>query len=98
EHAPRPPPTLATFLRLPQPLRLRTLAHLPGAQSIPICLSTGPGPPRLSQVRAAFNALPALSPREAPRSCTCVHALTRHGRRATPHHTIGRCWGNCCPH
>lgn len=91
-------PKLANLLRLAEALRVRDLAQLTGDQSMPISLFTGPGHPRLSQVRAAINAPPALSPREAPRSCTCVHALTRHGRHATPHHTIGRCWGNCCPH
>lgn len=81
-------PKLAILLRLAEALRVRDLAQLTGDQSMPISLFTGPGHPRLSQVRAAINALPALSPREAP---PVVHLRARldqawSARHSAPHH------------
>lgn len=81
-------PKLAILLRLAEALRVRDLAQLTGDQSMPISLFTGPGHPRLSQVRAAINAPPALSPREAP---PVVHLRARldqawSARHSAPHH------------
>jgi transcriptional regulator with XRE-family HTH domain len=87
-------PKLAMLLRLAEALRVRDLAQLTGDQSMPISLFTGPGHPRLSQVRTAVNALPALSPQEAP---PVVHLRARldqawAARHSSPHHreVLGR--------
>ncbi|WP_433699281.1 helix-turn-helix domain-containing protein [Nocardiopsis sp. CA-288880] len=81
-------PKLAMLLRLAEALRVRDLSQLTGDQSMPISLFTGPGHPRLSQVRAAINALPSLSPREAP---PVMHLRARldqawSARHSSPHH------------
>src|SRR5690606_32375208 len=47
-------------------LRVRDLSDLTGAQGLKVDLFTGPGHPRLGAVRAAVNALPALTETEAP--------------------------------
>ncbi|CAM3905925.1 helix-turn-helix transcriptional regulator [Nocardiopsis rhodophaea] len=59
-------PKLSVLLRLAEVLRVRDLAELTGAETLPIDLFTGPGHTRLSAVRAAINAVPMLSMREAP--------------------------------
>jgi transcriptional regulator with XRE-family HTH domain len=59
-------PKLAMLLRLAEALRVRDLSQLTGDQSMPISLFTGPGHARLPAVRAAINAMPALTQHEAP--------------------------------
>mgnify|MGYP001228267045 FL=1 len=81
-------PKLANLLRLAEALRVRDLSQLTGDQSMPISLFTGPGHPRLPRVREAVNALPALSPREAP---PVAHLRARldqawSARHSSPHH------------
>ncbi|TQN27744.1 helix-turn-helix protein [Haloactinospora alba] len=59
-------PKLPVLLRLAEALRVRDLAQLTGDQSVSVELFTGPGHSRLPAVRAAVNALPALTDRVAP--------------------------------
>lgn len=87
-------PKLAMLLRLAEALRVRDLAQLTGDQSMPISLFTGPGHTRLPEVRAAINAMPALTDRQAP---PVEHLRARLGqawtaRHSSPHHreVLGR--------
>lgn len=59
-------PKLTKLMRIAEALRIRNLAELTGAQSIPVEQFAGPGHARLAAVRAAVNAFPAPADREAP--------------------------------
>lgn len=87
-------PRLAVLLRLAEALRVRDLAQLTGDQSMPISLFSGPGHAWLPAVRAAINALPALTDRQAP---PVAHLRSRldqawAARHSSPHHreVLGR--------
>ena len=82
-------PKLPVLLRLAEALRVHDLAQLTGDQTSPhIDLFTGPGHERLPAVRAAVNALPALTARAAP---TVKHLRARlshawSARHSSPYH------------
>ncbi|MYV56493.1 helix-turn-helix domain-containing protein [Streptomyces sp. SID3212] len=59
-------PKLETIFRLADALRVRDLAELTGDQSVHVDLFAGPGHPRLAGVKAALDAFPLTSAREAP--------------------------------
>ncbi|WP_267246572.1 helix-turn-helix domain-containing protein [Streptomyces sp. PR69] len=81
-------PKLHMVLRIAEALRVRELAELTGDQSEPVSLFTGPGHARLPQVRAAVDAYPFASDREAPAHDHVKVRLARawQARHASPHH------------
>ncbi|MGW6741127.1 helix-turn-helix domain-containing protein [Streptomyces sp. NPDC055025] len=81
-------PKLATFLRLAEVLRVRDLSELTGDLSVPVALFAGPGHPRLGAVKAAVDAFPLATAREAP---SIVHIQARlagawKARHSSSHH------------
>jgi transcriptional regulator with XRE-family HTH domain len=59
-------PRLEVMLRLAEALRVRDLSDLTGDQSVHVALFTGPGHPQLAAVKAAVDAFPIATAREAP--------------------------------
>ncbi|MBT2420583.1 helix-turn-helix domain-containing protein [Streptomyces sp. ISL-22] len=59
-------PKLPMILRIAELLRVRDLSDLTGDQSVHVDLFTGPGHPRLAAVKAAVDAYPLITQREAP--------------------------------
>ncbi|WP_030443157.1 helix-turn-helix domain-containing protein [Actinoplanes subtropicus] len=59
-------PKLETILRIAEVLRVRDLSDLTGDQSVHVDLFVGPGHPRLAAVKAAVDAFPVATAREAP--------------------------------
>ncbi|WP_199880872.1 helix-turn-helix domain-containing protein [Streptomyces kebangsaanensis] len=82
------PPKLPMILRIAELLRVRDLADLTGDQSMHIDLFVGPGHPRLVSVRAAVDAFPFPSDREAPSAQHLRHRLDRAwaARHEAPNH------------
>lgn len=60
------PPGVDMFLRIAEALRVGNLADLTGRPDMRVDLFIGPGHPRLGAVRAAIDALPLGTEREAP--------------------------------
>lgn len=81
-------PKLATILRLAELLRVRDLADLTGDQSVHVALFTGPGHPRLAAVKAAVDAYPITTQREAPPAAHLRARLARAwaARHSSPNH------------
>lgn len=59
-------PRLEVILHLAELLRVRDLSDLTGDQSVHVALFTGPGHPQLAAVKAAVDAFPIATAREAP--------------------------------
>ncbi|SHJ23710.1 Transcriptional regulator, contains XRE-family HTH domain [Nocardiopsis flavescens] len=81
-------PRLPLLLRLAQALRVRDLAELTGAGSIPVEPFSGPGHRRLPAVRAAVNAFAPPADRPAP-PLPLLHSRLRGAwlaRHAAPDH------------
>ncbi|MFG3273108.1 helix-turn-helix domain-containing protein [Streptomyces luteogriseus] len=81
-------PKLAIVLRLAEILRVRDLSDLTGAQSMHVDLFTGPGHPRLPEVKAAVDAFPLGDRREAPPAAHLRARLARawSARHSAPNH------------
>ncbi|MFH8567142.1 helix-turn-helix domain-containing protein [Streptomyces sp. NPDC017993] len=81
-------PKLPMVLRIAEALRVQDLSDLAGDQSRPIALFTGPGHARLPQVRAAVDAFPLTTQREAPAPQHVRERLARAwgARHSAPHH------------
>ncbi|WP_232789115.1 helix-turn-helix domain-containing protein [Streptomyces odonnellii] len=81
-------PKLVTFLRLAEILRVRDLSELTGDLSVPIALFTGPGHPRLAAVKAAVDAFPLTTRRQAPPISHIQVRLARawESRHSAPNH------------
>ncbi|MEW9519425.1 helix-turn-helix domain-containing protein [Streptomyces tubercidicus] len=81
-------PKLPMVLRIAETLRVRDLSELTGDQSRAIALFTGPGHARLPHVRAALNAFPLATRREAPSPEHLRERLVRAwtARHSAPHH------------
>ena len=81
-------PKLDMMLRIAEVLRVRDLADLTGDQSAHVDLFAGPGHPRLAAVKAAVDAFPVASHREAPPiahiSARLAHAWS--ARHSAPNH------------
>lgn len=67
-------PSLPTVLRIAEALRVRDLSDLTGDQAMPMTMFVGPGHARLPAVRAAIDAFPLTTEREAP---SAAHLRTR---------------------
>ncbi|CAM5251427.1 hypothetical protein SGLAM104S_01647 [Streptomyces glaucescens] len=82
------PPKLPMILRIAELLRVRDLADLTGDQSLHIDLFIGPGHPRLAAVKAAVDAFPITTDRQAPSTQHLRHRLDRAwaARHEAPHH------------
>ncbi|MEV5770147.1 helix-turn-helix domain-containing protein [Streptomyces antimycoticus] len=81
-------PGLPMILRIAEVLRVRDLAELTGDQAMPIDLFIGPGHAKLPAVRAAIDAFPLATDREAP---SAVHLSARlesawAARHSSPNH------------
>ncbi|WP_226967326.1 helix-turn-helix domain-containing protein [Streptomyces phaeolivaceus] len=70
-------PKLEIVLRIAELLRVRDLSDLTGDQSVRVALFAGPGHPRLAAVKAAVDAFPLTTQREAP---PAVHLRARLAR------------------
>ncbi|MFF3749841.1 helix-turn-helix domain-containing protein [Streptomyces sp. NPDC002018] len=81
-------PKLETLLRLAEVLRVGDLSELTGDLSVPVALFTGPGHPRLAAVKAAIDAFPLTTAREAPPTAHIQARLARawKARHSAPHH------------
>ncbi|MFJ1964912.1 helix-turn-helix domain-containing protein [Streptomyces massasporeus] len=81
-------PKLAIVLRLAEILRVRDLSDLTGNQSVHADLFTGPGHPRLPEVKAAVDAFPLGARREAPPAAHLRARLARawSARHSAPNH------------
>lgn len=81
-------PRLEIILRLAEILRVRDLADLTGEQSLHVDLFTGPGHPRLPEVKAAVDAFPLGVRREAPPAAHLQARLARawSARHSAPNH------------
>ena len=81
-------PKLEVVLRLAEILRVRDLSDLTGDQSVHIDLFTGPGHPRLPEVKAAVDAFPLGARREAPPAAHLRARLARawSARHSAPNH------------
>ena len=81
-------PKLPTILRIAELLRVRDLADLTGDQSLHIDLFVGPGHPRLAAVKAAIDAFPFTSDREAPSTQHLRNQLDHawSARHSAPNH------------
>ena len=81
-------PKLEVVLRLAEILRVRDLSDLTGDQSVHVDLFTGPGHPRLPEVKAAIDAFPLTMQRQAPRADHLRARLTRAwaARHHAPNH------------
>ncbi|MFK0018178.1 helix-turn-helix domain-containing protein [Streptomyces sp. NPDC090798] len=81
-------PRLEVVLRLAEILRVRDLSDLTGDQSVHVDLFTGPGHIRLPEVKAAIDAFPLGSRREAPPAAHLRARLARAwaARHSAPNH------------
>jgi transcriptional regulator with XRE-family HTH domain len=81
-------PKLEVILRLAEILRVRDLSDLTGNQSVSTDLFTGPGHPRLPEVKAAVDAFPLASRVEAPPTAHLRARLERAwaARHSAPNH------------
>ncbi|MGW2210105.1 helix-turn-helix domain-containing protein [Streptomyces sp. NPDC001781] len=81
-------PKLDVVLRLAEILRVRDLSDLTGDQSVQVGLFTGPGHPRLPEVKAAVDAFPLGARREAPPAAHLQARLARawSARHSAPNH------------
>lgn len=81
-------PKLDVVLRLAEILRVRDLSDLTGDQSVHVDLFTGPGHVRLPEVKAAVDAFPLGSSREAPPTEHLRARLARAwaARHSAPNH------------
>lgn len=81
-------PKLEVVLRLAEILRVRDLSDLTGDQSVHVDLFTGPGHPRLPEVKAAVDAFPLTTQRPAPPSAHLRARLARAwaARHSAPNH------------
>jgi transcriptional regulator with XRE-family HTH domain len=81
-------PKLEVVLRLAEILRVRDLSDLTGDQSVHVDLFTGPGHPRLPEVKAAVDAFPLGARREAPPAAHLRARLARawSARHSAPNH------------
>ncbi|MEI5522357.1 helix-turn-helix transcriptional regulator [Streptomyces brasiliscabiei] len=81
-------PKLETILRIAELLRVRDLTDLTGDQSVHIALFAGPGHPRLAAVKAAVDAFPLTTQREAPPAAHLRARLARawEARHKAPNH------------
>jgi transcriptional regulator with XRE-family HTH domain len=81
-------PKLAIVLRLAEILRVRDLSDLTGNQSVHVDLFTGPGHPRLPEVKAAVDAFPLGARSEAPPAAHLRARLARawSARHSAPNH------------
>ncbi|MGQ4349674.1 helix-turn-helix domain-containing protein [Streptomyces sp. SAS_275] len=77
-------PKLEIVLRLAEILRVRDLSDLTGDQSVHTALFTGPGHARLPEVKAAVDAFPLGTRREAP---PAAHLRARLARAWTARHS-----------
>ncbi|MFE6993375.1 helix-turn-helix domain-containing protein, partial [Streptomyces pharetrae] len=82
------PPKLPMILRIAELLRVRDLADLTGDQSLHVDLFIGPGHPRLAAVKAAVDAFPITTDRQAPSTQHLRHRLDRAwaARHEAPNH------------
>jgi len=81
-------PKLDTILRIAELLRVRDLSDLTGDQSVHVDLFAGPGHPRLGAVKAAVDAFPLTTRREAPPTAHLSARLARAwaARHSAPNH------------
>jgi transcriptional regulator with XRE-family HTH domain len=81
-------PSLEMILRIAEALRVRDLADLTGYPGLHVDLFAGPGHPRLAAVRAAIDAFPLSTDREAPRVAHLLARLARAwgARHSAPDH------------
>ncbi|GIF39412.1 helix-turn-helix domain-containing protein [Actinoplanes xinjiangensis] len=81
-------PKLEIILALAESLRVRDLADLTGDQSLHVDLFVGPGHPRLAAVKAAVDAFPVATAREASSIAHIRARLARawSARHSAPHH------------
>jgi transcriptional regulator with XRE-family HTH domain len=81
-------PRLEVILHLAEILRVRDLADLTGNQAVHVDLFTGPGHPRLPEVKAAVDAFPLGADRAAPPTAHLKARLARawSARHSAPHH------------
>jgi transcriptional regulator with XRE-family HTH domain len=81
-------PKLEVILRIAELLRVRDLADLTGDQSAHVDLFAGPGHPRLAAVKAAVDAFPLTTQREAPPAAHLQARLARawSSRHSAPNH------------
>ncbi|MFF2845483.1 helix-turn-helix domain-containing protein [Streptomyces sp. NPDC058001] len=81
-------PRLPIILRIAEALRVRDLADLTGDQTAPVGLFVGPGHPRLAAVKAAVDAFPVTTGREAPPTAHLAARLAHAwaARHSAPHH------------
>jgi transcriptional regulator with XRE-family HTH domain len=81
-------PKLDLILALAEALRVRNLADLTGDQSLHVDLFVGPGHPRLAAVKAAVDAFPVVTAREAAPIAHIRARLARawSARHSAPNH------------
>ncbi|MCT9142623.1 helix-turn-helix domain-containing protein [Streptomyces violarus] len=81
-------PKLEVILRIAEILRLRDLSDLTGDQSLRVGLFTGPGHPRLPEVKSAVDAFPLTTERQAPPAEHLRARLARTwaARHSAPNH------------
>ncbi|WP_217141165.1 helix-turn-helix transcriptional regulator [Streptomyces sp. AC627_RSS907] len=81
-------PRLEVILRLAEILRVRDLSDLTGNQSVHVSFFTGPGHPRLAEVKAAVEAFPLDAGRQAPPIAHLRARLDRAwaARHSAPNH------------
>ncbi|MFJ6386465.1 helix-turn-helix domain-containing protein [Streptomyces sp. NPDC091972] len=81
-------PRLEMILRLAEILRVRDLSDLTGDQSVHVDLFVGPGHPRLAEVKAAIDAFPLTTQRQAPPIAHLRARLARawQARHSAPNH------------
>ncbi|MFJ9121296.1 helix-turn-helix domain-containing protein [Streptomyces sp. NPDC102394] len=81
-------PKLEMILQIAEVLRVRDLADLTGGPSMQVHLFSGPGHPRLAAVRAAVDAFPVATQREAPSAAHLQARLARawSARHSAPNH------------
>ncbi|MFI6275823.1 helix-turn-helix domain-containing protein [Streptomyces sp. NPDC050988] len=81
-------PKLEMVLRIAELLRVQDLSDLTGDQSAHVALFTGPGHPRLAEVKAAVDVFPLTTRREAPPATHLQARLARawKARHSAPNH------------
>ncbi|MEU9878202.1 helix-turn-helix domain-containing protein [Streptomyces phaeochromogenes] len=81
-------PKLEMVLRIAELLRVQDLSDLTGDQSTHVALFTGPGHPRLAEVKAAVDVFPLTTRREAPPATHLQARLARawKARHSAPNH------------
>ncbi|MYY13004.1 helix-turn-helix domain-containing protein [Streptomyces sp. SID4919] len=81
-------PRLSVMLRLAEVLRVANLADLMGERCAGVNLFTGPGHARLGEVKAAVDAFPLVTRREAPPVAHLAARVARAwaARHSSPHH------------